>query len=514
MLGARFDISIPGRMTVLAALALGACQTGPGTWCGDGYCGAGYVCTADDGTWQCVRPYRCGNSVREDPEVCDDGNEIGGDGCSADCLSREICGDGVMDGGEACDDGNRMSNDGCSRDCASDETCGNSFVDLGERCDDGNEISGDGCSADCASDETCGNDLTDMGEVCDDGNATSGDGCSADCQSNETCGNGIVDEAPGEICDDGNNSGGDGCPAICKHDCDNHEELGYRVCRDRLRWTEAREACHLYGDHLVIINGTDENVIVSGFLSEEFWIGLSDTEKESDWRWVDGTRVVFASWYPGEPNDGAGTQDCAQANYASRGLWDDVQCDFERPFVCERFAGEPACGNGQVEPGEECDDGGQVAGDGCDGGCQIEIVLETEPNEDGSPDVGENDFATVNAGGPYEADTMVSARLEPPGDEDVFMVANSGPDVVLVRFDTHDAAAGRDVPCQGIDTMLLLWDTEGNVVAANDDRIVGDLCSTVEHVIGPGETVYAHVLDYGDDSAIPEPGYWLAIDFE
>jgi uncharacterized delta-60 repeat protein len=45
--------------------------------------------------------------------------------------------------------------------------------------------------------------------------------------------------------------------------------------------------------------------------------------------------------------------------------------DFD--LVALRFEGTPAaCGNGVVEPGEACDDGGTLAGDGCDGACQIE----------------------------------------------------------------------------------------------------------------------------------------------
>jgi cysteine-rich repeat protein len=45
--------------------------------------------------------------------------------------------------------------------------------------------------------------------------------------------------------------------------------------------------------------------------------------------------------------------------------------DFD--LVALRFEGTPAaCGNGVVEPGEACDDGGTIAGDGCDAACQIE----------------------------------------------------------------------------------------------------------------------------------------------
>src|ERR1051325_12021073 len=39
--------------------------------------------------------------------------------------------------------------------------CGNGIVTMDEVCDDGNNKSGDGCSADCQSDETCGNGVVD-----------------------------------------------------------------------------------------------------------------------------------------------------------------------------------------------------------------------------------------------------------------------------------------------------------------------------------------------------------------
>src|SRR4029079_16282591 len=70
-------------------------------------------------------PAGCGNGVIRAPEVCDDGNRLHGDGCSADCLSNETCGNGVIDSvkGEACDDGNTVSGDGCQANCAS-PTCG------------------------------------------------------------------------------------------------------------------------------------------------------------------------------------------------------------------------------------------------------------------------------------------------------------------------------------------------------------------------------------------------------
>jgi cysteine-rich repeat protein len=62
-------------------------------------------------------PRGCGNTVVEPIEMCDDGNQIAGDGCSGDCRSTERCGNGFIDPGEPCDDGDLVSRDGCDSRC-------------------------------------------------------------------------------------------------------------------------------------------------------------------------------------------------------------------------------------------------------------------------------------------------------------------------------------------------------------------------------------------------------------
>ena len=50
------------------------------------------------------------------------------------------------------------------------------------------------------------------------------------------------------------------------------------------------------------------------------------------------------------------------------------------PFARGKFIGpELVCGNGALQPGEECDDGGVVAGDGCDAICQMEPCFAFSP---------------------------------------------------------------------------------------------------------------------------------------
>jgi len=209
--------------------------------CGDGVVNANELC--DDGnnlsgdgcSGDCLSDETCGNSIVDLAvgEACDDGNTVDGDGCSAAC-SLPSCGDDVVDSAEVCDDGNAVDGDGCNATCTSDEICGNGVVDVvaGEVCDDGNTTAGDGCTPDCLI-EFCGNGTIDPDEVCDDGNHLDGDGCSSNCRSNETCGNGVVDALVGETCDDGNTTDGDGCRADCTSPfCGNQEVDPGEQCDD------------------------------------------------------------------------------------------------------------------------------------------------------------------------------------------------------------------------------------------------------------------------------------------
>ena len=87
---------------------------------------AGYKCEAVG--QPCTRTV-CGDGIVEGTEQCDDGNHDQGDGCSALCtreprcvngVCESRCGDGVLlpnDTTEECDDGNTRANDGCSPNC-------------------------------------------------------------------------------------------------------------------------------------------------------------------------------------------------------------------------------------------------------------------------------------------------------------------------------------------------------------------------------------------------------------
>ena len=83
----------------------------------------------------------CGNGILEPGEACDDGNNLAGDGCTADCLSDEVCGNGIVDPGEQCDwspilcPGVEPQTCNTSCQCVPLLRCGNGTLQAGEQCD-------------------------------------------------------------------------------------------------------------------------------------------------------------------------------------------------------------------------------------------------------------------------------------------------------------------------------------------------------------------------------------------
>jgi hypothetical protein len=75
------------------------------------------------------------------------------------------------------------------------------------------------------------------------------------------------------------------------------------------------------------------------------FIGANDVSKEGEWRWANGTTFwragaavsgSYTNWAVGQPNEGpmGAMEDCLTIGI-SDGMWDDMSCDSELPYVCE-----------------------------------------------------------------------------------------------------------------------------------------------------------------------------------
>ena len=128
-------------------LGLASCVQPELIECGELLCPAGSVCT----------PLGCAD--RSSLDACrdlGDGDSCVNSGvpgiCSGGACVPTVCGDGRVVGREVCDDRNQLAGDGCSADCVSDETCGNDYIDVvrNEQCDEGvRGLARDGCTSTC-----------------------------------------------------------------------------------------------------------------------------------------------------------------------------------------------------------------------------------------------------------------------------------------------------------------------------------------------------------------------------
>lgn len=97
-------------------------------------------------------------------------------------------------------------------------------------------------------------------------------------------------------------------------------------------WENSRKDCVQRRADLVIITTRDELDFVAKIYNRA-WIGLSDTQEEGKWKWVDGTPLLGSGfWRNGEPN--SAREHCVEIDN-SNGEWNDAYCSNTNPWICE-----------------------------------------------------------------------------------------------------------------------------------------------------------------------------------
>ncbi|XP_051776680.1 asialoglycoprotein receptor 1-like [Erpetoichthys calabaricus] len=116
------------------------------------------------------------------------------------------------------------------------------------------------------------------------------------------------------------------------------KENCYYFVLERKDWYSSKEFCANHKATLVVINSEEEqDFITEQHNSEFFWIGLSDTEEEGEFKWEDGTNFTTTTtfWRADQPDNFLDNEDCISRD-PNEGTWNDVPCSYNYFFICER----------------------------------------------------------------------------------------------------------------------------------------------------------------------------------
>uniref|UniRef100_A0A8P4K6E4 C-type lectin domain-containing protein n=1 Tax=Dicentrarchus labrax TaxID=13489 RepID=A0A8P4K6E4_DICLA len=110
----------------------------------------------------------------------------------------------------------------------------------------------------------------------------------------------------------------------------------YYISSIKKTWNASRDDCLKKGADLMIINSEEEQVYRN--ILDNMWIGLTDSETEGTWKWVDGTPLTTSYWMDGEPyNYDLKEEDCVEVKqHEKKNSWNDKPCDLPNFWICEK----------------------------------------------------------------------------------------------------------------------------------------------------------------------------------
>jgi cysteine-rich repeat protein len=400
---------------------------------------------------------------------------VNSDCCSGTCYPNGTCAGACSANGLSCS----QSADCCAGQCANNLCC----VPQGNACGTG----ADCCSGNCAGGtcggplpSTCGDAILSGAEQCDDGNTVSGDGCSSTCQI----------EQPPPQCFQATD-----CPGV-------DTECQSRTCAagicgfayaffgspvsSQFPGDCQRNVCDGAGSTVVFVDDTD-------VLADGNPCTIDNCSNGSPFYF--NAPVGLACDPFGGTCDALGQCSPAVPSVCGNGLVEPgEQCD-STPGCTVSCTIALICGDGFLAGTEQCDDGNLIDGDGCTSTCTFESALELEPN---------NTPTQALANGAFPVNQLWAASIAPLGDNDYFLVHL--PQTVDLKIETFDGNGPGS--CANIDTVVYLYAADGATQLAWDDDNGINFCSLLSSTTQPGARhllpgdYYVRVQRYNNNNVI------------
>lgn len=148
----------------------------------------------------------------------------------------------------------------------------------------------------------------------------------------------------------------------------------YRLVATNRDWQAARNDCVAWGGDLAGIRDKAEFDFLEKSMSPQIaadtWVGGYPIQNTCSFAWVNG-EPWYIQWVTGQPNSNMSGQ-CIEyymSNAAGERALSDLTCTTGRHYLCER-APAGFCGDGIIQPGEQCDGNASIPGGNCTAKCK------------------------------------------------------------------------------------------------------------------------------------------------
>ena len=120
----------------------------------------------------------------------------------------------------------------------------------------------------------------------------------------------------------------------------------YKFFTSSKTWENAKKECEKWHARLVKVDSREEDDFIKTEVlpidkKDNYWIGLSDSDNENDWKWTDGTQLDldgYKNWIGYEPDNYNDNEDCVQVVMMNKdpfyyGKWSDIPCSREMKYI-------------------------------------------------------------------------------------------------------------------------------------------------------------------------------------